>query len=352
MSVLGFVALFAVVVLVFGFPSLTGGGDSNSSFQLCRQDPRSVVLPFGVESSEGRWRPVARFPIAQDELRAEVVADMIYVGGGLRQSGSELVSADVFFAFDPKRSSYRRLPPLPRRVDHPGFVAAGGNLYLIGGYHDWVPTAEVFRYSPRTGKWTQLRSMEVARGSPAAAAIGERVYVAGGAVGNDEESREPADVLEIYDLATGRWSRGPGLPTARHHAGAAALGGDIYVVGGRGQGDLSQDVVERLDSRTNRWEKAPRLPLGVGGLAVVAAGGRVVAISGGDDREEWVTPGTWSFHPGTGRWQRLADLRTARHGHAAVAVRDEIYVFGGAPCPGYGRTDSVEKLAGELGAFP
>ncbi len=243
-----------------------------------------------------------------------------------------------------RRDTYRKLPPLPRRVDHPGFVAAGGDLYLIGGYHDWVPTAEVFRYSTRTGEWAKLPSLEIPRGSPSVATIGRRIYVAGGAVGNEEETREPTGAVEIYDLDTRRWSRGPDMPTASHHAGAAAIGDDVYVLGGRADVDFSLDVVERFDTRTSRWEEAPHLPQGVGALAVVVASGRMVAISGGDDIEGWVTPGTWSFNPETGRWQRLADLREARHGHAAAAVGDEIYVFGGAPCPDYGLTDSVEQL--------
>ena len=344
MTGFGLVLLFVVVVITFGFPSLTEE-ESDSGLKTCARDARYVALPLGVESVAGRWSRARPFPIAQDELRAEAVDDTVYVGGGLRQSGSDLVSTDVFFAFDAERGTYRKLPPLPRRVDHAGLVAAGGDLYLIGGLHDWsVPTGEVFKYSTRTGTWEQLPSLEIPRGSPAVAAIGRRIYVAGGAVGSSERTREATGVVEIYDLDTRRWSRGPDMPTARHHAGAAAIGDDVYVIGGRSETDFSLDVVERFDSKTSKWEKAPHLPQGVGALAVVVGGGRIVAISGGDDREAWVTPGTWSFDPDTGRWQRLADLRVPRHGHAAAAVGDEIYVFGGAPCPGYGYTDSVEKL--------
>ena len=67
-------------------------------------------------------------------------------------------------------------------------------------------------------------------------------------------------------------------------------------------------------------------------------------MGGGDDAEGWVTPATCSFEPTTDRRSRLADLRTARHHHAAAASGSDVYVFGGAPCPDYGRTDSVEKL--------
>ena len=343
MAGFGLVVLFVVVVLAFGFPSLNEE-ESNSRLRPCSQDARDIVLPLGVESVAGRWSPLRPLPVAQTELGAAAVGNIVYVSGGLRQSGSDLVSTDFFLAFDPSRGTYRKVPQLPRRVDHPGIVAAGGDLYLIGGFHDGVPTDEMFTYSPRTRTWQQLSSMGVPRGSPATAAIGRHIYVSGGNVGNRDTRDAPTNVVEIYDLSTGRWSRGPVMPTARHHAGAAAIGDDVYVVGGRAGRDLSLDVVERYDSRTRRWETAPHLPQGVGALALVAARGRLVAVGGGDDAEEWVTPGTWSFEPGTGRWRRLSDLTVARHGHAAAAVGDEIYGFGGAPCASYGRTDSVEKL--------
>ncbi|HEU0304887.1 MAG TPA: DUF1668 domain-containing protein [Gaiellaceae bacterium] len=339
----GLAVLFVVVVVVFGFPTLWGDDDSSSAYRPCQPRAQDVLLPFGLESAAGRWERHAPFPIAQDELRAEVVGDTVYVGTGLVHAGANLVSTNVLVAFDPERSTYRRLPGLPRRIDHAGLVAAGGELYLIGGFRDWRPTAEVWKLSPDTGAWTELAPMEVPRGSPAAAAIGGKIYVAGGAAGQD--AREPTGVVEVFDLATGRWTRGPEMPTARHHAGAAAVGGQLYVVGGRGRRDLSLDVVERLDPQSGQWQALPPLPLGAGGLAVVAAGGRVIAISGGDDGGEgWVTPATWAFDPASSRWQRLADLQTPRHGHAAAAFGGKLYVFGGAPCPDYGLTDSVESL--------
>ena len=303
-------------------------------------DPEDVLLPRGIPSPAGRWRLLPPLPVPHDELRAATVGSLIYIGSGLeeRRPGAPLTSTDIFIVFDPQQSTYRRLPPLPRRVDHPALVGVRGGLYLIGGYHDGQPISEAFRYSPRTGEWTKLAPLPTARGAPTAAAIGGQIYVVGGSTvyhTNASANVSATDTVEIYDVATGRWSRGPDMPTARHHAGAAVVGGRLYVVGGRRPGALSLEVAERFDPRTNRWEKLPSLPLGAGGLAVVAAGNRVVALGGGDDGEDWVTPATWSFDPDSNRWQRLADLRLSRHGHAAAALGPDAYAFGGSPCPGY-----------------
>ena len=320
---------------------------ANGAGYACHPRRKDVRFPHGVQSPSGRWRELPNFPIAQDELRAAAVAPLVYVGSGLeeRRPGAGLTSTNVFFAFDPRRSTYRRLPPLPRRVDHPALVALRGDLYLIGGWHDNVPTADAFRYSPRTGDWTQLAPMPTPRGSPTAAAIEQRIYVAGGSptvhvTGNPRST----GLLEIFDITTGRWSRGPSMPTPRHHAGAAAVRGNIYVVGGRGQGDWSLATVERFSPQDGDWRRVAPLPMAAGGLEVVAADGKVVAIGGGDDDKEWVTPATWSLDPSRGTWERLADLNVPRHGFAAAALNGSAFVFGGAPCPDYGLTDAAESL--------
>jgi Kelch motif len=151
-------------------------------------------------------------------------------------------------------------------------------------------------------------------------------------------------MLEIYDMRTGRWSRGSDMPTARHHAGAAAVGGKLYVVGGRRGGKLSLAAVERYDPATDRWQRMAPLPLRVGGVAAVGAAGRVIAAGGGDDEEDWLTPATWALAPSRNRWQRLADLQVPRHGHSLAALDGVAYTFGGSPCPGYAATDAAEAL--------
>ena len=41
------------------------------------------------------------------------------------------------------------------------------------------------------------------------------------------------DAVEIYDVATDSWNRGPSIPTRRGWLGAARIGRKIYVAGGK-----------------------------------------------------------------------------------------------------------------------
>jgi non-specific serine/threonine protein kinase len=272
------------------------------------------------------------------------LGEHIYAGTGLTIRAGAFSSISEFFRFDPAAGTYESLPDVPQRLDHAAFVAYKDAIYVIGGYADTRPLADVWRYSVGTGEWNALAPMRIARGSPAAAMVGDKIYVAGGS--RDEQGARTGALssVEVYDISTGNWSAAPEMPTPRHHHGAAVLDGRLVVVGGRNDDDLSLDVVEQFDPASGRWTRLPSLPAGAGGVSVVTTGGRIVAIGGGDDEEAWVTPATWALDPAGDEWRRLADLNVARHGHGAAVVGQDVYVFAGAPCPGYGRTDAVELL--------
>jgi N-acetylneuraminic acid mutarotase len=346
----GFV--FAAAVIARELPArsilgLVGEGE-------CEPTLASTRFPDNAASEDGRWEAAGTYPIRRDEVRAATVAGRIYVGTGLSASEGRFQAHDELFSFDPAGDSYQSLPDVPVSVDHAALVGHRGMLYVIGGYVDDAPSSAVWRFSPKVQRWEALPAMRIARGSPAAAVVGDRIYVIGGSQEARGVTSEGAlSAVEIYDIGTGEWTRGPSMPTARHHHGAAAVNGRIVVAGGRNRDDLSLDVVEQLDTASGRWASLAPLPLGSGGLAVVATPGHVLAIGGGDDTELWVTPATWALDPAAeNAWRRLADLDVARHGHGAAVLGSDVYVFGGAPCPGYGRTEVVESLRTTAGAAP
>jgi Kelch motif protein len=312
----------------------------------CMPTAASVRLPPGARSPAGSWETVTQLPQAQDELRAATIGEIVFVGSGLEPGETELglSSVDILYAFEPGTGAFRRLPDLPRRVDHPAVVAYAGELYVAGGWHDIEPTDAVWKYTPENSSWTELPPLGVARGAAAGAVVDGRLYVVGGSTHSHSGDVTPTGVVEVYDFATGRWSRGPDLPTPRHHHGVAELDGRVWAVGGRGDTDVSLDTVEVFDPSSGRWTEGPRLPFGAGGLSLDNVSGKLVAAGGGDDDEGWVTPATWALGASDPSWTRLADLSVPRHGHGSAAVGDKLYVFGGAPCPGYGRTASVEGL--------
>jgi hypothetical protein len=336
---------------VLGALGLADDGEFDPSARLvpCRPDPAGVRTPRSPAPGPGRWEREGSSPLARDELDAAVIGDRVFLVGGHAQFAERRPqrrwSLEEVLAFDSKRGRYAAAPSLPEPLDHAAAVAHEGNLYVVGGYSNESTSNRLWRYSPATRRWTRLAPMGQARGGLDAAVIGDKIYAVGGkGPGFPDLDTDPYATLEVFDIPTGRWTRGPDMPTARHHLGVAAVDAKLYAVGGREADDLSLGAVEAFDPATGVWETLADLPQHVGSLGVTAGENEVFATGGGDDSEGWVTPATWAYSPERRTWRRMPDLRQARHGHTAAVVGRRLWVFGGAPCDGYGGTASVESL--------
>ena len=86
--------------------------------------------------------------------------------------------------------------------------------------------------------------MPTPRGSYGATFIDGRVVAVGG-----EEPTQVLAVVESYDIADGKWSTLPPMPTARHGEAVATVGHTIYVIGGanRPSHEGGTATVEALD---------------------------------------------------------------------------------------------------------
>jgi hypothetical protein len=71
----------------------------------------------------------------------------------------------------------------------------------------------------------------------------------------------------------------PAAPTARGGIGAAAYGNSLYVVGGEQPSGTIREV-EIFDLRTNAWTRGPDLPTARHGLGVVVVPGTKEVVSG------------------------------------------------------------------------
>lgn len=311
---------------------------------LCEFGMGTVVDPPG-KPGPGEWRIERPSPTPSPEEGAVTIGRYVYLVGGQLRSGTEA----TVLRYDPRTDTYRQEPEAPVAIDHPVVTSHDGEVILASGYIDGaVSTPRMWAYSPRTEEWRELPEMRTSRGAAAGAVIGDKLYVAGG-VNQFGNEYQPYSFLEIYDFNTGRWHNGPDMPTARHHLGAVAVEGKLYAVGGRQPSDESLRAFEVFDPRQNRWQRLPDLPHGAGAPGVTAIDGKVILTGGSNEVLEPGNAGaifkaTYAYDPKTRAWTRLPDMHHPRHGHVAVAADGRVYVFRGAPCPGYGEMASVESL--------
>ena len=176
--------------------------------------------------------------------------------------------------------------------------------------------------------------MPEVRAAGGAAAIGNKIYVAGGVGPKGLATR-----TLVFDVSAGSWSVAPGISTPREHLGVATDGRRLYVVGGRPPNTARAEV---FDPGTGTWERLPDMPTARGGLAAAGTGNGLIVAAGGE--AEATFPEVEAFDVDEHTWRRLEDLPTPRHGLGVVAVGNTVYVVAGGPEPGFAFSGANEAL--------
>lgn len=241
------------------------------------------------------WSTAAPAGVARQELYPEVLDGRIYVAGGLLNPNTGYSAH--FEAYDPAQDRWTRLATLPQARHHIALAAVGGLIHAVGGFSGgfprWQAQADVFVYDPATDQWRAGEPLPTPRAEGVAAAVGGKVYVIGGRVRatpqashfNDHEDTTSTDV---FDPVARRWSRGAPAPTARNSSASAVIDGRIYVVGGR------------------RALKQPDGSLRQVNVATLEV-----------------------FDPASGMWTTRAPMPQAQGGLAAATHAGKLLVFGG-----------------------
>jgi N-acetylneuraminic acid mutarotase len=173
-----------------------------------------------------------------------VVDGTILVAGGLAGQ-----SVDTVSAYDPAGDSWDGdRPALPARIDHGTGQSVDGVFYAIGGRTDGFDGNTDAVYAFVDGAWEERAPMPTARGGIGSGVVDGAIVVVGGE-GNTDADSGVFPQAELYDPAADQWSELPDMTTPRHGMGAAAVGNALYVPGGatvQGFGAVATHEVLRL----------------------------------------------------------------------------------------------------------
>jgi len=226
-------------------------------------------------------------------------------------------------------------------------------LYLFGGSAgNHFPLASALRYDVERKEWQELAPMPTARDVLAAAAVGNQIYTVGG---TDGERAFPT--VECYDTDVGVWHRLQSMPTARGGLAVAAVDGSLYAVGGS-NGTRALGTVETFDTCLaqsarsseaassvrmveNLWHTGPSLLTSRRGLAVAVMDRCLYAIGGSyEEPLDSVECLDTERH----QWSPMPPMPTPRRAAAAAVHKGRIYVVGGASgIHGHGSSLSVTE---------
>jgi len=240
--------------------------------------------------AEGKaWEQLPSAPPAQGVPLA-AHRGYLYRTGGMAARNAPGEKQDLFstasvLRYDIAGGKWEEIQPLPEPRSSHDAVVVNGRLYLGGGWNmlggtnkpAWLGTALSLDLERPGAEWAPI-PQPFQRRTLALAACGSQIYFIGGM---DSDS-SPTLAVEIYDTATGQWSKGPELPAGKHRGfscSAIAQAGEIYA--SAFQGDLL-----RLAADGASWQVAGRLAHPRLAHRLVTAGASQVIALGGEDGEQ------------------------------------------------------------------
>lgn len=225
----------------------------------------------------------------------------------------------------------------------------GGKIYVIGGFSELslrtfmnlTVSKVVEEYDPSTDRWTIKAPLPVGLHHAGAAAVGDRLYVIGGFTASLFSIWQPVASVYLYDPKTDSWTERAPMPTPRGALTVAEFGGKLFAIGGKGERGNSA-AVEVYDPSSDTWASRAALPTPRDHLAAATVGQTIYTIGGRINGDYGQNLGTVeAYDPLADRWNQVANLPTPRSGIAAGVVQETIYVFGGEQPEGTFRTNEA-----------
>lgn len=334
-----------------------GGPDGKTLFVTARTSLYSVRMTVGPArmSGLGSWTLLSctGAPDARHETAfVELGGDFYMIGGRESQKIDR---------FDPVTNTWSKMGATSPLIHHFQPVVWDEKIYMVGAmtgkYPKEPPMTHVQIYDPATDEWTEGDEVPEARrrGGAGTVVYDGKIYMACGiTLGHTSGTN---NWFDAYDPATGTWTVLPDAPHKRDHFHAVVLDNKLYCMGGRDTsyhepenfGAFFRKTVTEIDCydfETGEWSAlATQLPVGSAAGGVGVLDGKIIYFGGENADQESAVNKAWILDPVSETWTGLADMNIGRHGSQAVVYGGKVYIAGGSPKRGGGRTDTIEVFA-------
>jgi N-acetylneuraminic acid mutarotase len=240
------------------------------------------------------WERLAPLPVGNGGFITAAIGGEVVIAGGTTWQGDVKTWLDQIWAYEPTLNAWRDAGRLAAPLAYGVTGHAGDTGWFAGGSSGQETHCVLWKLA--TGLVPQrVATLESGFVYAAGGRIGQKLYVVGGSDDQGALDRVGARCVAI-DLPTGAATRLADYPEAGLMTGtAAAIGEKLYVFGGARWDAGKKTVVNHATAHaysvvTGKWTALPPLPHPGRGYTAVALDDRHVFIAGGyrDDAVEFV----------------------------------------------------------------
>nr|XP_033494554.1 kelch-like protein 40b [Epinephelus lanceolatus] len=224
--------------------------EQNKDDPLC-----SYFLQYDPATAD--WLGMPPLPSPRFLFGLAEAENSIFVLGGKELKDQEQ-TLDSVLVYDRHSFKWGESEPLPYPVYGHATISHNDVVYVIGGKGENKSCLKkMCAYDAKRFEWKELAPMKVARSLSGATIHKDKIYVAAGVTDNGL-----TDSVEVYDIATNKWSDFVAFPHERSSLNLVSLAGLLYAVGGFAMMPLedSDETVPkemndiwRFDDTENKW---------------------------------------------------------------------------------------------------
>jgi hypothetical protein len=194
------------------------------------------------------------------------------------------------------------------------------------------------RYDAASGQWSTGAPMCTARSHFGSCVIAGEIYVTGG-----QGNRHLLSCAEKYSPSSDTWSAVAPMREARYLHVAVAVGSDMYVLGGSADGEGTRMDVLKFDSIKGTWTEVESAPRDIHKSAAIVMGTDIYVFGG--EEENAVDDSVMKYDTVADEWSNLAPMPSASSEHSAIVCNGLVYIVGaGEDCHDFLRFDPVSAV--------
>ncbi|XP_019943219.2 kelch-like protein 40b [Paralichthys olivaceus] len=239
-----------------------------------KEDPLcSYFLQYDPVSAD--WLGMPPLPSPRFLFGLAEAENCIFVLGGRELKEQEHTLASVL-VYDRLSFKWGESEPIPYPVYGHATISHNDVVYVIGGKGDDKSCLKkISAYDAKRFEWKELPPMKTPRSLFGATVHNNKIFVAAGVTDDGL-----TDTVEVYDIATNKWSDFVPFPQERSSLNLVSLAGSLYAVGGFAMMPLedSEDIIPKEMNDIWRYNESEKKWTGVLREIQYASGATVLGV--------------------------------------------------------------------------